>query len=64
MRLLLINLLETENNTVSYSGQSQRIAMAEELISALKDQNRDEASLRCNVCSRSKAIKILAIQIC
>ena len=33
------------NNTVSYSGQTQRIAMAEELISALKDQNRDEASL-------------------
>ena len=32
-------------NTVSYSGQSQRIAMAEELISALKDETRDEASL-------------------
>ena len=29
----------------SYSGQSQRIAMAEELISALKDETRDEASL-------------------
>ena len=40
------------NNTVSYSGQTQRIAMAEELISALKDPNRDEASLECNVCSR------------
>ena len=32
-------------NTVSYSGQSQRIAMAEELISALKDETRDEVSL-------------------
>ena len=32
-------------NTVSYSGQTQRIAMAEELISALKDNTRDEASL-------------------
>ena len=31
--------------TVSYSGQTQRIAMAEELISALKDETRDEASL-------------------
>jgi hypothetical protein len=31
--------------TVSYSGQSQRIAMAEELISALTDETRDEASL-------------------
>lgn len=32
-------------NTVSYLGQTQRIAMAEELISALKDETRDEASL-------------------
>ena len=38
MRLLLINLQEMEITTVSYSGQTQRIAMAEELISALKDQ--------------------------
>ena len=33
------------NNTVSYSGQTQRIAMAEELISALKDPTRDQESL-------------------
>ena len=32
-------------NTVSYSGQTQRIAMAEELISALKDPTRDQESL-------------------
>lgn len=33
------------NNTVSYSGQTQRIAMAEELISALKDPTRNQESL-------------------
>ena len=39
-------------NTVSYSGQTQRIAMAEELISALKDPTRDQESLNAMFCSR------------